>query len=140
MELRRQNQSDNPITDRQVKQRFTSSRDLYSSTNREAIAGDYNYFKTSTSWNTVEGIVHSVVFGQSLIEELLEALKDQGVTEIKPIAIKRNHEIIQTNTYIITFEKQELLRVLKQSSWYNKLVQEYMERPEYVTSANDFHK
>lgn len=58
------------------------------------------------------GIVRIIVFKQSLIEELFEALEDQGVLDIKRITIKRNNEIIQTNTFIITFEIQELPRVL----------------------------
>ena len=37
----------------------------------------------------------------SSIEELKECLKDQGVDRIQRISIKRNHEEIVTDTYIV---------------------------------------
>ncbi len=38
------------------------------------------------------------------LEEIKKELKPQGVTDVKKVSIKRDNEIIHTNTYIMTFE------------------------------------
>lgn len=78
----------------------------------------------STTLNTVKGVVHSVTFGQTT-DELLECLEDQGVTDLKLITIKRNNELIQTNSCILTFKKHQLPSVIKLSQWHNEVVHEY---------------
>ena len=68
----------------------------------------------------------------------MKKLKDQGVNNIKRISFKRNEDIIQTNTYIFTFERQELTRIIKLSQWHSELVEEYKERPQHCCKWQRF--
>ena len=44
---------------------------------------------------------------------MLENLSSQGVSFVKRISVKRNDQIILTNTYILTFNKPELPKSIK---------------------------
>ena len=68
----------------------------------------------------------------------MEELKDQGVNNIKRISSKRNEDIIQTNTYILTFERQEFPRIIKLSQWHSELVEDYKERPQHCYKCQRF--
>ena len=63
------------------------------------------------SLNTSKGVVRSSELSLCTLDELKSHLQNQGVTDIKKISVKRNDEIINTNTYIITFNKSSLPKV-----------------------------
>ena len=65
------------------------------------------------SLNTSKGVVRSSELSLCTLDELKSHLQNQGVTDIKRISIKRNDEIINTNTYIVTFNKSSLPKELK---------------------------
>ena len=65
------------------------------------------------SLNTSKGVVCSYELSVCTLDELKSHLANQGVTDIKRISIKRNEEIINTNTYILTFNKSSLPKELK---------------------------
>ena len=65
-------------------------------------------------------------------------MSDQGVNNIKRISFKRNENIIQTNTYILTFERQELPRIIKLFQRHSELVEEYKERPQHRNKCQSF--
>ena len=65
------------------------------------------------SLNTSKGVVRSSELSLCTLDELKSHLQNQGVIDIKRISIKRNDEIINTNTYIITFNKSSLPKELK---------------------------
>ena len=60
------------------------------------------------SLNTSKGVVRSSELSLCTLDELKSHLANQGVTDIKRISIKRNEETINTNTYILTFNKSSL--------------------------------
>ncbi|XP_055956895.1 uncharacterized protein LOC130012873 [Patella vulgata] len=65
------------------------------------------------SLNFSRGVIRSQDLEGSNEEEMLENLSSQGVTVVKRISTKRNGNIIQTNTYIVTFNKPELPKTIK---------------------------
>ena len=54
--------------------------------------------------NPCKGVVRSQELSLCSLEEIKKELKPQGVTDVKKVSIKRDNKIIQTNTYIMTFE------------------------------------
>ena len=68
------------------------------------------------SLNTSKGVVRSSELSLCTLDELKSHLQNQGVTDIKKISVKRNDEIINTNTYIITFNKSSLPKLATISS------------------------
>ena len=81
-------------------------------------------------YNTVKGVVRSKAFGKSTEEDLKERLEEQGVTEVKRDTIKREGQIVQTDTYILTFNKHAIPRVVNLSDWHHELVEDYKYRPQ----------
>ncbi|KAK6189066.1 hypothetical protein SNE40_005111 [Patella caerulea] len=65
------------------------------------------------SLNSSRGVIRSQDLEGSSEEEMLENLASQGVTYVKRISIRRNGNIIQTNTYILTFDKPDLPKMIK---------------------------
>ena len=65
------------------------------------------------SLNTSKGVVRSSELSLCTLDELKSHLANQGVTDIKRISIKRNEETINTNTFILTFNKSSLPKELK---------------------------
>ena len=65
------------------------------------------------SLNTSKGVVRSSELSLCTLDELKLHLANQGVTDIKRISITRNEETINTNTYIVTFNKSSLPKELK---------------------------
>ena len=56
-------------------------------------------------------------------------LREHKVSDIQRVKGKRNRDLLTTDTYILTFEKYERLRVIKLSDWHSELVDEYKPRP-----------
>ena len=88
--------------------------------------------------NTVRGIVRSKAMSQCTQEELLECLSGQRVTEIRRLKAKRDGELVELDTYILTFQTSALPRVVKLSDWHTELVDEYVERPRQCFRCQKF--
>ena len=68
------------------------------------------------SLNSSKGVVRSSELSLCTLEEIKNYLQNQGVSEDKRISIKRGDEIINTNTYIFTFNLSIAPKELKYSS------------------------
>ena len=65
------------------------------------------------SLNTSKGVVRSSELSLCTLDEIKTYLQSQGVSNVKRISIKRDGEIINTNTYIFTFNRSQLPKELK---------------------------
>ena len=63
--------------------------------------------------NTSKGVIRSRELALATEDEIASALGKQGVTNIKRISIKKGEERIQTNTYILTFNKPQTPKDVK---------------------------
>ena len=88
--------------------------------------------------NTVRGIVRSRAMSQCTQEELLERLTEQRVTEIRRLKTRRDGELVDLDTYILTFQASTLPRVVKLSDWHTELVDEYVDRPRQCFRCQKF--
>ena len=80
------------------------------------------------SLNSSKGVVRSSELSLCTLEEIKNYLQNQGVSEVKRISIKRGDEIINTNTYIFTFNLSIAPKELKLG--YNFLkVSPYVSNP-----------
>ena len=57
------------------------------------------------SLNSSKGVIHIRDLGDLDEEEIASELRDQGVLSVRRIIIKKDGNIINTNTYILTFSK-----------------------------------
>ena len=88
--------------------------------------------------NQVKGVIKSKAMGMNTVEELVDKLKDQGVSSIQRIKIKRNGEEIQTDTYIVNFHKHTIPKVLRITDWHYEAVQEYIHQPQQCYNCQRF--
>ena len=65
------------------------------------------------SLNTSKGIIRNPILKSETEENILEYLKPQGVTHVKRFTIRRNHEIVNTNTLLLTFNSIVTPKTLK---------------------------
>ena len=65
------------------------------------------------SLNSSKGVARSSELSLCTLDEIKTYLKPQGVSDVKRISIKRNDEIINTNTYIFTFNRSQVPKELK---------------------------
>ena len=80
------------------------------------------------SLNSSKGVVRSSELSLCTLEEIKNYLQNQGVSDVKRISIKRGDEIINTNTYIFTFNLSIAPKELKLG--YNLLkVSPYVPNP-----------
>ena len=63
--------------------------------------------------NTSKGFIRSRELALATEDEIASALGKQGVTNIKRISIKKGEQRIQTNTYILTFNKPQTPKEVK---------------------------
>ena len=102
-----------------------------------ATAGHQVEVETHKTLNRVKGVVRSLVMGQNTEAELLECLEEQGVTDISRVTIKKNQEIIKTNTYILQFQRHEVPKTVRISDWHGESVEEYKSVRNNVISAKN---
>ena len=57
--------------------------------------------------NTSKGVIRSRELALAIEDKIASALGKQGVTNIKRISIRKGEQRIQTNTYILTFNKPQ---------------------------------
>ena len=65
------------------------------------------------SLNTPKGVVRSSELSLCTLGEIKTYLQSQGVLDVKRISIKRDGDIINTNTFIFTFNRSQLSKELK---------------------------
>ena len=65
------------------------------------------------SLNTSKGIIRNHILKSETEENILEYLKPQGVTHVKRFTIRKNHEIVNTNTLLLTFNSIVTPKTLK---------------------------
>ena len=65
----------------------------------------------------------------SSLEDLHEALQGQGVTKIERMKAKVGGQLIDTNRYVLTFNKPEIPRTISITDWHHELVELYLPRP-----------
>lgn len=63
--------------------------------------------------NMSKGVVRSRELSSCTIEEIKTELKSQGLIDIKRVSIKKNEKIIETNTYIMTFNTPKAPKEIK---------------------------
>ena len=65
------------------------------------------------SLNISKGVVRSSELSLCTVDELKSYLKNQKVTDVKRISIKKDNQTIETNTYILTFNKPQIPKEIK---------------------------
>ena len=65
------------------------------------------------SLNTSKGIIRNPILKAETEENILEYLKPQGVTHVKRFTVRRNQEIVNTNTLLLTFNSIVTPKTLK---------------------------
>ena len=60
------------------------------------------------SLNISKGVVRSKELSLCTIDEIKKEMKKQGVTEVKRVTIKKEGKLIETNTYIMTFDQPKI--------------------------------
>lgn len=89
-------------------------------------------------FNSVKGVVRSRAFGHNTIEEIRENLSNQGVSDVRRVSIRRNNEIIQTDTYILTFELNKLPPIIIYGEFHREIVEEYKHKPQQCYKCQKF--
>ena len=90
------------------------------------------------SLNQSRGTVLSEAMSNSSLEELQEALEPQGVIKIERMKARRNGELIETNRYILTFNRPEIARVINITEWHHELVDLYIPPPMRCMNCQGF--
>ena len=65
------------------------------------------------SLNSSKDIIRNPILRSETEENILEYLKPQGVTHVKRFTIRKNHEIVNTNTLLLTFNSVVTPKTLK---------------------------
>ena len=78
--------------------------------------------------NTSKGVIRSRELALATEDEIASALGKQGVRNIKRISIRKGDERIQTNTYILTFNKPQTSKEL-QIGYCLERVEQYVPAP-----------
>ena len=78
--------------------------------------------------NSSKGVIRNKELSQCSREEILAELKNQGVTDIKRITIKKENQSIQTNMYILTFNSPTTPKEIK-IGYINEKIETYIPNP-----------
>jgi len=81
-------------------------------------------------YNFVKGVIKTKSLQHDSEEDIADYLKPQGITEVRRITIKKNNEIIKTNTYVISFNLQTCPKTIKIADWLLVKVDEYHYTPQ----------
>jgi len=88
--------------------------------------------------NTVKGTVVSETMSQCSTEKLMSKLKTQGVTKIERMKTRVNGELVDTNRYILTFERCQLPSLIKLTDWHHEIVDQYIPQPTRCSRCQKF--
>lgn len=78
--------------------------------------------------NSSKGVIRNKELSLCTTDEILNELKNQGVTNVKRISIKKNDEVIYTNTYILTFNSPQLPKTID-IGYVRTRVEQYIPNP-----------
>ena len=81
-----------------------------------------------TSLNSSKGVIRCPDLRNSSEEEILEGTRSQGVTAVKRFKIKRNGQLKDTNTFVITFNTPTLPKTVK-VAYFRVNVEIYIPNP-----------
>ena len=87
--------------------------------------------------NSSKGIIKSRDLELCTEEEIAEELKDQGVTSVYRIKIRKDKKIIETSTLILTFNKPEIPKEIK-AGFLNIKVEIYIPNPMRCNNCQKF--
>ena len=96
------------------------------------------FVESHRHFNGAKGVVRSAALDQNSEEELLECFKEQGVRDIRRIKVKKDGELTNTNTYILTFNASSCPRVIKVTEWHYEAVEDYKYRPQQCYRCQKF--
>ena len=88
-------------------------------------------------FNTSKGVIRSRELALATEDEIASALGKQGVTNIKRISIKKGEQRIQTNTYILTFNKPYTPKEVK-ISYCLERIEQYVPAPQRCFTCQKF--
>ena len=80
------------------------------------------------SFNTCKGVIRSREFPECSDKEMLNNLRNEGVTDVRRIIVKRNNNTIATNTFVLTFDRPVLPKSIK-AGYINLAVDPYIPNP-----------
>ena len=81
------------------------------------------------SMNTIKGTVNSTAMSHSTPEQLMGRLSNQGVIKIERMKKWVEGSLVETNRYIITFNRDTLPRVIQVTSYHNEVIDLYIPTP-----------
>ena len=90
------------------------------------------------SLNQTKGTVLSETMTQCTNEELMNRLEEQGVIAIERMKTRRNGELLETNRYILTFNRSQLPTLIKLTDWHHEIVDLYVPPPRRCTKCHTF--
>lgn len=79
--------------------------------------------------NEIKGTVYSEVMLHSTEEQILETLKEQGVTKVERMKRWREGTLVNTPRHILTFNRTKLPPLIKLAEWHRELVELYVPTP-----------
>ena len=65
------------------------------------------------SLNSLKGIIRNKILKEESEENILDYLRPQGVTHVKRFKIRKNKELVNTNTLLLTFNRVVASKTLK---------------------------
>ena len=81
------------------------------------------------SLNYVKGTLRSDSLTNSSEDEILDVLKNQGVIKVERMKTRRNGQLIDTNRYILTFQRTELPPMIQITEWHRELIDLFIPSP-----------
>ena len=82
-----------------------------------------------TTLNQSKGTLISEAMANSTNEELLEATADQKVIKIERMKMRKDGRLVDSNRFIVTFDKPDLPPILKLTSWKSEFIDPYIPKP-----------
>ena len=76
-----------------------------------------------------KGVMRNKELSQCSREEILTELKNQGITDIKRITIKKENQPVQANIYILNFNSPTIPKEIKISYINKKKIEQYIPNP-----------
>ena len=79
--------------------------------------------------NYVKGTNNSQVLFNTPIEDIKEALKDQGVVDVERMKVRRGGQLTETRRHIFTFKRMSLPPTIKITKWHTETIEPYIPKP-----------
>ena len=102
------------------------------------IAGNPVTTRLHPTLNEIKGTVLSDIMSTCTNEQLLRNLKSQGVTKIERMKTRRNGELVDTNRYILTFNRTKLPHLIQITDWCRELIELYIPTPLRCTKCQRY--